>query len=92
MTTRGDELTPCYCASCPACGGMVAVTVAPVEEPETMRSALKSYREWERAGLTMGTTTVGAIRTGALTGHLEDCPNDKRKRRPLWTEETPCLY
>lgn len=73
--------TPCYAAYCPACSGMVAVAVAPVDIPVVMRDALKSRREWERAGLRIAVVTVAAIHNGALQGHADGCPNDIRARK-----------
>ena len=77
------DLTPCYAAYCTACGGMVAVVVADVAEPEQLQHALRHRRDWERAGLRIGNVTCADIHNGAMTGHLACCPNDKAAKREL---------
>lgn len=72
--------TPCYAGYCKACNGMVAVSVAPVSEPQILQAALRDRRNWERAGLRIGVVTVAEIHAGAMQGHAKDCPNDQRKR------------
>lgn len=69
-----DGQTPCYAGYCKSCDGMVAVTVAPVENPVAMADALKSRREFEEAGLIIRIISVAEVRAGALTGHMNGCP------------------
>ena len=76
-----SDTTPCYAAYCQVCNGMVAVAVAPVDSPVVMRDALKSRREWERAGLRIAVVTVADIHNGAMQGHTEGCANDKRAQK-----------
>ena len=73
--------TPTYIARCPECTHIVACAVAPVEEPAVMADALKSRREWERAGLVLSTGTAQDIRTAPDFGHREGCARRKRRRR-----------
>lgn len=74
------DTTPCYAAYCPACNGMVAVTVASVEDPRRMREALRYRGQWERAGYRVAVVTVADIHGGAMQGHAKGCANDKRKK------------
>jgi hypothetical protein len=65
--------TPCYAGYCPRCGGMIAVAVAPAENPEIMRDALASRDEWEDAGMRVGMVSVEDVRNGAMQGHVLGC-------------------
>jgi len=60
---------------------MVAACVAPVDNPILMRDALKSRREWERAGLRIAVVTVADIHNGAMQGHADGCANDIRAQK-----------
>ena len=73
--------TPTYIARCPECTHIVACAVAPVEEPAVMADALKSRREWERAGLVLSTGTAQDIRTATDFGHREGCGRRRKRRR-----------
>jgi hypothetical protein len=90
---RGDGETPCYTGACSVCRAVVAVTVAPVEEPDTMRAALKSRREWERGGLMAGTCTVDDVRTGRVAlGHADGCVMNRRAKRKATTKQAALAF
>lgn len=76
-----SDTTPCYVAYCPVCHGMVAVVVADVGSPASLRHALTVRAQWVRSGLGLGTVTVADIHNGAMQGHAAGCANDKRKKR-----------
>lgn len=74
--------TNCYTGACPECGQVLAVTVAPVNEPDTLERALKDRRGWIRDGLTAGTCIVADVWEGRVAlAHTGTCVTGQRQAR-----------